>query len=123
MREPEVNFDTPPPVGTEIEADGLSFSLLAVEPYVRQRDGVEIAMLVWRGRCADCGEPFEARTPLRTSAITKRCPQHRAKGKPATEAAQARLDASRITWARHRTSEQPNGGRGGKICNRRVGDG
>jgi hypothetical protein len=102
MREPEVQFDAPPTIGTVLSIDGLTFHLLRVEPYIRQTDGLPTQLLVWRGACATCGQSFEAMTGLRSKAVNKRCQAHKAMGKPATPAARARYDASRRPRRRSR---------------------
>lgn len=101
MRAPEVDFDRAPKLGYILKIDGLMFELVEIEPHVR-RDGTPTQLLTWNGYCVDCGAPFQVKTGLRSKSLTKRCAAHRAKGKPATAAAQARLNDSGIIWARYR---------------------
>lgn len=46
-------------------------------------DGTEGLLTLWRSNCAECGEPFTARTPMVVTATpSRRCPKHRRKGVP-----------------------------------------
>lgn len=93
-RGPDVDFDAAPPLGSVLDLGGLTFELIAVEPYTRKTDGQPSALLTWRGSCAACGEPFDARTGLRARWVNKRCRRHRAPGVPATVEAEVRQRAA-----------------------------
>lgn len=52
-----VNFDAPPPVGTEIDIRGKRAVLVRVEPFTRKSDGAASFLLTWKieGRLATSG--------------------------------------------------------------------
>lgn len=63
-------------VGEVAHYRGQAYTLMRVEPYTRQRDGVIVELLTWRSVCAACGADFECTTgpsfrPVRT------CEKHR----------------------------------------------
>ena len=68
-----------------------------------RRDGTPSALIIWNMNCVDCGERVEIKTGMKAKGITKRCAAHRKKGKPATEAAMARMTAGRPC---HRENEK-----------------
>lgn len=90
----QVDFDEEPAIGSLIPFDGVTFSVVGYEDYVR-RDGTPSMLIVWNSRCVDCGDEIEIRTGMKSRGITKRCEKHRKKGKPATQAAMERLMANR----------------------------
>src|SRR5215475_13284366 len=55
--------------------------LIRTDPYKCQ-DGREIVLQVWRSTCADCGEFFELKAPLRARRFepNKRCDKHKRPG-------------------------------------------
>ena len=59
---------------------GQVYEFVGREPYLT-KDGREIALYVWRSRCASCGEYFEVKTSTaaaRTFAnVNRRCEMHR----------------------------------------------
>jgi hypothetical protein len=61
--------------------DGQRYELIGDQPYMR-RDGTETTLSVWRSRCAQCGEPFEVRTPTASAKFVpnRRCPKHKRPG-------------------------------------------
>ncbi len=62
------------------EKDGRIFRWYGVEPYTR-KDGGNTVLLLWRGTCAVCGDPFTVKTPQRldnTKAFErKHCDAHK----------------------------------------------
>ena len=58
-----------------------AYTLVATEPYRRQRDGSETTLLVWQTNRAECGQPFVTKTPRKKNlAFTRRCPEHASPG-------------------------------------------
>ena len=98
----QVDFDDMPTLGSVIEFDGLPFHVVGHQDHVR-RDGTASALIIWNMNCVDCGERVEIKTGMKAKGITKRCAAHRKKGKPATEAAMARMTAGRPC---HRENEK-----------------
>lgn len=65
------------------QKDGRIFRWYGAEPYTR-KDGTATLVLLWRGTCAVCGEPFTAKTPQRLEGTKafgrKHCDAHKAGG-------------------------------------------
>jgi hypothetical protein len=61
--------------------DGQLYELARTEPHTR-RDGTKTELTVWRSRCAQCGEPFEVRTPAKSKKFSpnRRCHKHKRPG-------------------------------------------
>lgn len=78
MEEP-LNFDPIPDLGTIVFRYGQRYMLDEVEPYVR-KDGEASTLLRWRSTCADCGAPFDFRTPIKSKGFNRRCALHRNPG-------------------------------------------
>ncbi len=58
-------------------------------PYVR-KDGCVTEIVIWRSACAECGAPFEVRTPARfPDYMNRRCKVHRKSGVPVNRRAKA----------------------------------
>lgn len=80
-----IDFTAAPEPGTVVTLDKCQhYELIAVDPYTR-RDGASSAILTWRVRCHDCGQPFEIKTGLRSKNWNRRCqsckaPLHRIAG-------------------------------------------
>lgn len=62
------------------EKDGRVFRWQGVEAYTR-KDGHKTMLLLWRGACAVCGEPFTVKTPQRLEGSKafgrKHCDAHK----------------------------------------------
>jgi hypothetical protein len=60
---------------------GQHYELVRRDPYTR-RDGTLSTLAVWRSHCAQCGEPFELRTPANSSKFVpnRRCQAHKRPG-------------------------------------------
>ena len=60
---------------------GQVYYLDRTEPYTRV-DGTQTRLRVWIGHCAQCGEPFECRTPARVTNFkpNRRCQKHKRPG-------------------------------------------
>lgn len=76
------DFDAVPFIGQRVVHRGQLHELVRVEPHLK-RDGEATSLLVWSSLCAQCGEPFEWRSPVRTEWPTKRCEAHRKPGRQA----------------------------------------
>lgn len=63
--------------------DGRTFGWYGVDPYTR-KDGSKTTLLLWRGACAVCGEPFTVKTPQQPSSskafARKHCDAHKQTG-------------------------------------------
>ncbi len=70
-----------PAIGTVLRLDDQAFELVEVEDY-RRTDGQMTVLLCWSANCADCGAPFAAKSPLKSSGIARRCPAHAQAGRP-----------------------------------------
>lgn len=79
----EIFFPTTPAVGTRMQIDLQVYELLAVEPYVRL-DGAITELLRWEAMCAKCGATFHTTSTKKISSISRRCPEHRRAGSPAS---------------------------------------
>jgi len=67
--------------GAILEHAGRLYRLDRVEPH-RCRDGHIVDFGVWRTSCAECGQPIEIRAPITQVPKVRRCPAHRAPGRP-----------------------------------------
>jgi hypothetical protein len=88
-------------VGQVLKQGGQSYWLLKMEPYQR-RDGANTVLLTWAGKCAECGRGFETKSPALPKWLSRRCDEHRAPGRPASEkakAAQAKSGKRRFKFA------------------------
>ena len=57
------------------------YEVVAVEPYVRVRDGKTIRLYTIRGRCAKCDAPFLGKAGRREPRfLTRHCERHRTRG-------------------------------------------
>jgi hypothetical protein len=60
---------------------GQHYELMRQDPYTR-RDGTLTTLAVWRSHCAQCGDSFELRTPVKSSKFVpnRRCQAHKRPG-------------------------------------------
>jgi hypothetical protein len=60
---------------------GQRYDFEGIEPHTR-RDGTLTLLAVWVSFCAECGEPFRFRTPLRAGRFqpNRRCAAHKRPG-------------------------------------------
>lgn len=60
---------------------GQNYVCIGVEPH-EKRGGGRTLLARWQSNCADCGEPFEFRTPLKASRFepNRRCTKHKRPG-------------------------------------------
>ena len=56
---------------------GQDYEFVGAELYTN-RHGVEIELLVWQTKCADCGAPFRAKTTAAKFEPSRRCQAHKA---------------------------------------------
>lgn len=78
-----LSFPDIPALDTRFAIDGQDYVLVGSEPYTRGYDGAASALLIWQANCADCGAPFQIKTPLGfTTGQSRRCVEHRSAGKP-----------------------------------------
>lgn len=77
----QIDFVEPPPIGTVLAWRGQRYELAAWQPHQR-RDGSPTVLLRWASHCAECAQPFEHTTPLRTGGPCRRCSGCAAPGRP-----------------------------------------
>ena len=80
-----IAFDTAPEIGTVLLIEGQRYEISAIIP-LQRRDGTPTKAIVWRGYCAECGQPFEQTSALRANLLNRRCRHHRRPGRPVTRA-------------------------------------
>lgn len=80
-----VKFNTNIPAGLDMTVAGARFRFVGIEPHVR-RDGMEGALSVWQGWCAECGAEFFTRAPSQQFPDSRRCAAHKAPGRKAVQA-------------------------------------
>lgn len=68
-----------PEIGDRYIDRGQLYTVTGLSPYVT-RDGRNIDLIVWRSLCAECGDEFEAKTPLVARSTSRRCMRHRKPG-------------------------------------------
>lgn len=104
MKQPTVvrsiDFATPPVPGTVLMVEGQRYEVIRTEPH-RRRDGSRTTLIVWRTHCAETGHPFELKTGLVAKSINRRCPEHKAPGRPVSSAGRRR----RHDWLRRSNNE------------------
>lgn len=61
-----------PTEGVELLVDEQVFTAVRVDPY-RRNDGGDSFLIIWRGRCAECGNPFEQATGTAGGIPRRRC--------------------------------------------------
>ncbi len=73
-------------IGTTAQWKGQAYTLIAIRPYTRRRDGVSTVLLIWRSKCLDCGSDFEivtGRGKIKNGELhwpNRRCPAHAKSG-------------------------------------------
>lgn len=69
--------------GTILIDAGQQYRCDRIEPYQR-KDGTMTTLAVWVSHCADCGDPFEYKTPRKAHKpkFNRRCQLHKAPLKP-----------------------------------------
>ena len=85
-----IDFRILPMTDTVLMLDGQRYVVVGSDRHVRT-DGETVPIILWRSRCAECGEPFECRTGLKAQALNRRCEMHRRPGKAATAAGRKRV--------------------------------
>ena len=60
---------------------GQTYARFSEKSYIR-RDGTQTTLIVWRTRCAECGEPMTVMTPsgARNFSPNRRCEIHKKPG-------------------------------------------
>ncbi len=61
---------------------GQTYVCIGIEPH-EKRDGAQTLLARWQSNCAQCGEPFEFRMPLKATRFepNRRCAKHKRPGK------------------------------------------
>ncbi len=76
-----IEFTRLPDIGTVVILDDQEFELQRIVP-PQKADGSMTELLLWESLCATCGQPYETKTTVRTSGISRRCALHSKPGKP-----------------------------------------
>jgi hypothetical protein len=59
---------------------GQAYWPLGTEPCIR-RDGKPAILMLWRSRCAQCGQPFEFKRSIKATFVpNRRCDKHKRAG-------------------------------------------
>ena len=82
----KINFRVLPLPGAVLMHEGQRYVSVGSDLYER-RDGQIVPIILWQSHCAECGEPFECWSGLRSGTLNRRCPQHHAPGKAVAKAA------------------------------------
>lgn len=80
-----IGFDVLPVQGTVLMHRGQRY-VVAGSDLHRRKDGKRVPIICWQSHCAECGAVFECWTGMRSGTLNRRCPQHRAPGRPASPA-------------------------------------
>ena len=75
-----IDFSVSPDEGTILIHDGQRYRVAGIKPHVR-KGGTRTTLIIWQSHCAECGQPFEFTTPLKTRYPSRRCKQHSKPGR------------------------------------------
>lgn len=71
----EIEFLSDLPDGFEIAICGQDYRFVRRISHTR-RDGVPTTLMVWQAQCAECGKPFETKSPGNKCPDARRCHEH-----------------------------------------------
>lgn len=76
------DFPSEPGFLQEVMVGRQRFVCTGWQPYVR-KDGQPTTLILWGGRCVDCGAPFQSAAPRGRDPGMRRCASHQAPGRRA----------------------------------------